>query len=88
MPEPENPYEPILSLQKPRSKGTLNALQIKMWRVFSANLIRLNVAMREQNDEGIHRASQVAIQAGHLLHKVMETGDLEERIQRLEQERG
>jgi hypothetical protein len=78
-------WSEILSMTKPRAKGTLNALQIRSWRAVRAADAALTEAMQEGDVELVLKAVHALGQVAGQYAKLFEISDVDARLKALEE---
>jgi hypothetical protein len=84
MPTGENAWNELLKTTRPKAKGSLVVLQIKLWRGIRAAELGLNKAMASEDGEDVRRWLHAMQQLSGTYLRIVLDGDIERRLQELE----
>ena len=85
MPSGQNPWNELLKTKRPKAKGSLQALQVKLWRGIRAAELGLNGAMEAENGEDVRKWLHVLQQLSGVYLRIVLDGELEARLKVLEE---
>jgi hypothetical protein len=84
MPSGENVWNELLKTMRPKAKGSLVALQVKLWRGIRAAELGMNKAMAENDSDEVRRWLHVMQQLAGVYIKTVVDADIELRLGQLE----